>query len=169
MLIPSSLERSIAVRYMRGRKQTRFATLNTLIAAGGVAIGVMALIVVLGVMNGLRDDLRDRILVANPHLRVLTYGASLKMDSWREALETVRRHPEVVAAAPEVLSKSLIINSAGYPSAVDVVGFDPDTGRIAGNRITSRTEGWPVISMTRRSTPMPSPPVGGMPYSRART
>ena len=40
---------------------------------------------------------------------------------------------------------------------------------MAGNRITSRIEGCPVISMTRRSTPMPSPPVGGMPYSSART
>jgi len=131
MLIPSPLERAIAIRYMRGRKQTRFATLTTIIAVGGVAIGVMALIVVLGVMNGLRDDLRDRILVANPHLRVLTYGASLKMDSWREALETIRRDPEVIAAAPEVLTKSLILNSASYPSAVDVVGFDPDTGSMA--------------------------------------
>ncbi|HEX7024420.1 MAG TPA: FtsX-like permease family protein [Gemmatimonadales bacterium] len=128
MRLPTPLERSIAVRYMRGRKRTRFATLNTLIAVGGVAIGVMALIVVLGVMNGLRDDLRDRILVANPHLRILTYGASLRMDNWREALDTVRTYPGVVAAAPEVLTKSLILNSANYPAAVDVVGFDADTG-----------------------------------------
>ena len=42
------------------------ASLNTVISTGGVAVGVMALIVVLGVMNGLRDDLRERILVANP-------------------------------------------------------------------------------------------------------
>ena len=131
MLIPSALERAIAIRYMRGRKQTRFATLNTIIAVGGVAIGVMALIVVLGVMNGLRDDLRDRILVANPHLRVLTFGSSLKMDSWREALDSVRQHPEVIAAEREVLTKSIVTNSAEYPAAVDVVGFDPDTGRMA--------------------------------------
>ena len=138
MLIPSPLERSIALRYMRGRKRTRFATLNTIIAIGGVAIGVMALIVVLGVMNGLRDDLRDRILVGNPHLRVLTYGASLRMDNWREALDTVRSHPAVVAAAPEVLSKSLIINSANYPSALDVVGFNPDTGTMAVTTFTDK-------------------------------
>ncbi|HEV8198331.1 MAG TPA: hypothetical protein VGP87_16930, partial [Gemmatimonadales bacterium] len=85
--LPSPLERSIALRYMRGRKQSRFASLNTIIAIGGVAIGVMALVVVLGVMNGLRDDLRDRILVANPHLRILTYGPTLRIDSWRAALD----------------------------------------------------------------------------------
>jgi lipoprotein-releasing system permease protein len=149
MLIPSSLERAIAVRYMRGRKQTRFATLTTIIAVGGVAIGVMALIVVLGVMNGLRDDLRDRILVANPHLRVLTYGASLKMENWREALETVRRHPDVIAAAPEVLTKSLILNSASYPSAVDVVGFDPDTGSMAVTTLADKVTAGSLSFRTR--------------------
>ena len=42
-------------------------------------------------------------------------------------------------------------------------------GRISGNRITSRIDGLSVSSMTSRSMPMPSPPVGGMPYSSART
>jgi len=127
-MLPTSLERSIALRYLRGRKKSRFASLTTMIAVGGVAVGVSALIVVLGVMNGLRDDLRDRILVANPHLRILTYGASLRMDNWRAALDAVRKYPEVVAAAPEVLTKSLILNAAEYPAAVDVVGFARDTG-----------------------------------------
>ncbi len=130
-MFPTRLERSIALRYLKGRKKSRFASLTTMIAVGGVGVGVSALIVVLGVMNGLRDDLRDRILVANPHLRMLTYGASLRMDNWREALDTVRRHPEVVAAAPEVLTKSLILNAAEYPAAVDVVGFARDTGAMA--------------------------------------
>lgn len=128
---PSALERRIALRYLRGRKQSRFASLNTVIAVAGVTIGVIALIVVLGVMNGLRDDLRDRILVANPHLRILTYGASLRMDNWREALDLIRTDPDVVSAAPEVITKSLIVNHADYPAAVDVVGFDSDTGAVA--------------------------------------
>ncbi|NOT08442.1 MAG: FtsX-like permease family protein [Gemmatimonadales bacterium] len=139
--LPTPLERAIAYRYMRGRKQSRFASLNTVIAIGGVAIGVMALIVVLGVMNGLRDDLRDRILVANPHLRILTYGASLKMESWREALDTVRSHPEVVAAGPEVLTKSLILNQANYAAAADVVGFNPDTGQAAVTTLPEKVTG----------------------------
>lgn len=128
MRLPTPLERGIALRYLRGRKQSRLASLNTIISVGGVAIGVMALIVVLGVMNGLRDDLRDRILVANPHLRILTFGPSLRMDGWRGALDTIRADPSVMAAAPEVLTKSLVINQASYPAAVDVVGFDPDSG-----------------------------------------
>lgn len=133
-MLPTRLERAIALRYLRGRTKSRFASLTTWIAVGGVAIGVAALIVVLGVMNGLRDDLRDRILVANPHLRILTYGASLRMENWREALQTVRQDPRVVAAAPEVLTKSLILNPADYPAAVDVVGYAPEDG---GEAVTS--------------------------------
>ena len=83
-----------------------------MISTGGVAVGVTALIVVLGVMNGLRNDLRERILVANPHLRVLTFGAGLRMDDWRQALQVVRRQPGVVAAAPEVIRQAGITAGA---------------------------------------------------------
>lgn len=38
---------------------------------------------------------------------------------------------------------------------------------MVGNSSTSRMEVCPVSSMTSRSTPMPRPPVGGIPYSSA--
>src|SRR5260370_9131900 len=72
----------------------------------------MALVMVLGVMNGLQNDLRDKILVANPHLRVLTYGEGLRLDDWHRVLEQVRRTPGVAAAAPFVMTQALI--SAGH-------------------------------------------------------
>jgi lipoprotein-releasing system permease protein len=125
---PSPLEWHIASRYLRSRRSTRSASLNTVIATGGVAVGVMALIVVLGVMNGLRDDLRERILVASPHLRILTYGSGLRIDDWREALRTIRSDSEVVAAAPEVLTVSIVSAGKDYAEMVNVLGFDADTG-----------------------------------------
>jgi lipoprotein-releasing system permease protein len=99
------------------------------ISTGGVVVGVTALIVVLGVMNGLRNDLRERILVANPHLRILTYGAGLRVDDWRDAMAVVLKDPDVVAAAPEVITQSIITKGADYAEAINVLGFDPDTGR----------------------------------------
>src|SRR5262249_11438202 len=42
------------------------------------------------------------------------------------------------------------------------------SGRKSGNGMTSRIEAWLHSSMTSRSMPMPSPAVGGRPYSRAR-
>jgi len=124
---PTKLERRIAGRYLRSRRSS-WASLNTIIAIGGVAVGVMALIVVLGVMNGLRDDLRERILVANPHLRVLTFGAGLRLDEWRRVLAEVQKQPGVVAAAPEVISQAGISAGHDYGEGVNLLGFDPDTG-----------------------------------------
>ena len=125
---PSRLEWRIARRYLRSRRSSKAASLTTVISTGGVAVGVMALIVVLGVMNGLRNDLRQRILVANPHLRILTYGAGLRMDDWQKVLKIVREQPGVVAAAPEVISQAGITAGEDYGEGVNLVGFDSDTG-----------------------------------------
>jgi lipoprotein-releasing system permease protein len=128
---PTRLERDIAHRYMRSRRANGRVSLITAIATGGVAVGVAALIVVLGVMNGLRNDLRERILVANPHLRILTYGNGLRLDDWRQVMAMVKQDPGVLAAAPEVLSQSVISAGADYAEGVNVLGFDPDTGSMA--------------------------------------
>src|SRR3989442_11096076 len=109
---PSTLDLRVTLRYLRSRRSSSLLSLITVIAVGGVTVGVMALVVVLGVMNGLQADLRDKILVANPHLRVLTYGEGLRLDDWRKGLGQVRRTARVEAAAPFVLTQALI--SAGH-------------------------------------------------------
>ncbi len=128
---PSRLEWRIARRYLRSRHSGRVLSLSTAIAVGGVAVGVAALIVVLGVMNGLRNYLRERFLVVNPHLRMLTFGAGLRIDNWRPALELIRRDPDVVAAAPEVISQSIVTAGHAHAEAVNVLGYEPDTGSAA--------------------------------------
>ena len=125
---PSRLEWRIALRYLRSRRSSRAASLNTVISTGGVAVGVMALIVVLGVMNGLRNDLRERILIANPHLRILTFGAGLRLDDWQRVIAVVRKQPGVVAAAPEVISQAGITAGQDYGEGVNLLGFETDTG-----------------------------------------
>ena len=112
----------IAGRYLRSRRASRFVSLITLIAVSGVALGVMALIVVIGVMSGLQKDLREKILIANPHLRVLTYGEGLRIDAWAKVLATVQRDPSVVAAAPFVLSQGLLSSGHDYAEGVEIVG-----------------------------------------------
>jgi lipoprotein-releasing system permease protein len=116
------------MRYLRGQRGTRNASLQTVIAIGSITLGVTALIIVLGVMNGLRNDLRDRILVASPHLRVQTHGTTLRIDDWRAQLKLIRDDPEVVAAAPEVSAQSLVQNAAGFPEGVIVSGLEPGVG-----------------------------------------
>jgi lipoprotein-releasing system permease protein len=121
----------IAGRYLRSRRASRFVSLITFIATAGVSLGVCALIVVTGVMSGLQKDLREKILLANPHVRVLTYGEGLRVDGWRTALERVKQQPGVVAAAPFVLSQGLVSAAHDYAEGVAVIGIEPDTGHMA--------------------------------------
>ncbi len=125
------LERKIAGRYLRSRRSSRLVSLITLIATAGVAVGVTALIVVMGVMNGLQNELREKILIASPHLRILTWGSGLRVDNWRDALEVIRAHPDVEAAAPFVITQALVRAGADYTEGVRVLGIDADTGAIA--------------------------------------
>jgi lipoprotein-releasing system permease protein len=125
---PTALERRIALRYLRGQRGTRNASLQTVIAIGSITLGVTALIVVLGVMNGLRNDLRDRILVASPHLRVQTYGRSLRVADWQTQIKRIRGDPDVVAAAPEVSVQSLVLNSENFSEGVIVSGLEIGEG-----------------------------------------
>src|SRR6266498_2015298 len=125
---PAALDLRITLRYLRSRRSSRLLSLITVIAVGGVTVGVMALVIVLGVMNGLQADLRDKILVANPHLRVLTYGEGLRLDDWRRVQDSVRRMPGVEAVAPFVLSQGLVSAGHDYAEGVYVMGVEPDTG-----------------------------------------
>ncbi len=125
---PSPLDLRVAMRYLRSRRSSRLLSLITVIAVGGVTIGVMALVIVLGVMNGMQNDLREKILVVNPHLRVLTYGEGLRLDDWADVLAKVRRSPGVDAAAPFVMSQGLISAGHDYAEGVMVIGVEADTG-----------------------------------------
>src|SRR5688572_28237187 len=105
-----SLEWYIARRYLSSRKGPRFLSLITLIAMGGVFVGVMALIVVTAVMSGLQRDLRDKILGTNPHIWVTTFGDNLRLEEWGDLTERVRGVEGVVAAAPFVNIQVGLVN-----------------------------------------------------------
>jgi len=67
----SRLELGIAWRYLRSRRGSKLLSLISVIAIGGVVVGVSALIVIMGVMTGLQNDLREKILIGSPDIRVL--------------------------------------------------------------------------------------------------
>jgi len=80
---------------------------------------------------------------------------------------------EIAAAVPGVISVMATADPCRLASAWTPAAkvAPPESGsrrRINGNRMTSRIDGLPVNSMTRRSMPTPSPPAGGMPNSSAR-
>ncbi|MDE3173380.1 MAG: ABC transporter permease, partial [Gemmatimonadota bacterium] len=119
------LELAIAWRYLRSRRGSRLLSLISVIAMGGVIVGVSALILINGVMTGLQTDLRNKILLGSPDLRVLTYGDDLTMARWDTVLPIVQRQPGVVAAAPFVLVQGIMTGGHQYADGVMVMGIVP--------------------------------------------
>jgi lipoprotein-releasing system permease protein len=121
------LELSIAWRYLRSRRGSRLLSLISLIAIGGVTVAVSALIVIMGVMSGLQNDLREKILIGSPDIRVITYGEDMVMTDWPSVLKKVAAQRGVMAAGPFVSTQALI--QAGrhkYMEGVFVEGLPPD-------------------------------------------
>lgn len=117
---------SIAWRYLRSRRGSKLLSLISVIAIGGVVIGVSTLIVIMGVMTGLQNDLRDKILIGSPDLRVLNYGSDMVLKDWQPVIQKVRQHPGVVAAAPFVLTKALVGAGHKYSEGAFVMGIIPE-------------------------------------------
>jgi lipoprotein-releasing system permease protein len=125
------LELGIAWRYMRSRRGSRLLSLISVIAITGVIVGVGALIVIMAVMNGLQQDLRDKILVGSPDVRVVTWSRDMTMPDWRTTMDSIRNIPGVEAVAPVVLTKALVTRTDGPPEPAQVVGIDPEVPGVA--------------------------------------
>src|SRR5512147_3227737 len=123
----SSLELSIAWRYLRSRRGSKLLSFISVIAIVGVVVGVSALIVVMGVMNGLQRDLREKILIGSPDIRVLSFGADMRIDDWQSVLKKVQAEPGVVASGPFVMTQCLVNAGHSYMEGGYVVGLPPQT------------------------------------------
>jgi lipoprotein-releasing system permease protein len=111
-------------------------SLITLIAVGGVTVGVMALIVVIGVMTGLQNDLQQKILGAAPHGMVLEVGEEVRMEDWRSVLETVRADEAVTSAAPFVYTEvGLNAGDASYSEGAVLRAVPHDSAGLSVTRV----------------------------------
>ncbi len=135
------LELSIAWRYLRSRSASRLLNFISVISIIGVLVGVSALIVIISVMNGLQNDLREKILVASPDIRVLTFGDALVLSDWRSVLADVKAQQGVAAAAPFVLTQGLATVRGDYVEGVMIVGIEPaspNAAQVTGIRASAR-------------------------------
>src|SRR5215212_7339853 len=122
-----SLEMAIAWRYLRSRRGSKLLSFISVIAIGGVIVGVSALIVVMGVMNGLQRDLREKILIGSPDIRVLSYGDDLKIADWKGLLGRVKKEPGVVAVSPFVLTQGILSAGHQYTEGAYLAGIEPQS------------------------------------------
>ncbi|MCH8157140.1 MAG: lipoprotein-releasing ABC transporter permease subunit [Nitrospinae bacterium] len=118
-----SYELFVSIRHLRARKSQKFISLNTWISMAGVALGVMALIVVIAVMSGFGKDLRDKILGTNSHVVVTNINRDM-LEDYENVIQQVEGVEGVTAAAPFIMNHVMLIHGDSV-SGIVVRGVDP--------------------------------------------
>jgi lipoprotein-releasing system permease protein len=116
------LEIFIGLRYTRAKRRNHFISFISMISMLGIALGVMALIVVLSVMNGFEKELRGRILGMVSHVTITSFRGPLQ--EWQELREETLQNPQVVGAAPYTESEAMMSNLSSVSGAL-IRGIDP--------------------------------------------
>lgn len=121
-----SLPLFIGLRYIRAKKRNRFISIISAISFLGISLGVAVLITVMSVMNGFDDQIKSRILMMVPPLKVHQMGG--KLENWQGLSKSIEsKVPQVKSAAPLIESQGLLSANHGASTTafVQVQGIEP--------------------------------------------
>jgi lipoprotein-releasing system permease protein len=93
-------EAYVGLRYIRARRRNHFISFISITSLAGIAVGVMALITVMSVMNGFEQELRNRILGMVSHATITSYGN--RLEQWERVRDLSLADPRVLGAAPYI-------------------------------------------------------------------
>jgi lipoprotein-releasing system permease protein len=96
----------VGLRYTRAKRRNHFISFISMTSMVGIALGVMALIAVLSVMNGFQEELRTRILGVASHLQIT--GADNSLSDWPKLAASLQGAPHVIASAPYIMAQGLL-------------------------------------------------------------
>ena len=134
----------VALRYLFARRKQAFIYIISAMSVLGVAIGVAALVVVLGVYNGFTTDIRDKILGANAHIIVsgplaaltappsdadfekMRGGEAPELSGMAAVLRRINATPGVVGSTPFLYAEGMLSSPRGVKGVV-LRGIDPKT------------------------------------------
>ena len=119
-----SYELFIGLRYLKAKRKQTFVSLITLISIAGVMVGVTALIVVIAVMNGFKEDLRDKILGVTSHVVISRFDGNI--SKYQEVKAKVEEVSGVNAATPFIYTQVMISSRKAISGAV-LRGIEPQT------------------------------------------
>ncbi|WP_298432810.1 lipoprotein-releasing ABC transporter permease subunit [Geobacter sp.] len=128
----------IGLRYLKAKRKSTFISIITFISTAGVTLGVMALIIVLAVMTGFEEDLKDKILGTNAHIVVLKSGGMI--EQYDRLLAQLGKVQGVVAETPFIYSQ-VMLSSGNNVSGVVLRGIDTRTDPLVTNLSRSLVEG----------------------------
>lgn len=112
----------VGLRYLAARKGSRFVSWFSFASILGMAVSVLAMVVVLSVMNGFEGEMRGRILHAIPHGQVIQPGG---IADWRALAATLQQDAPVIAASPQDRARVLLASN-GRVRGGELFGVDPD-------------------------------------------
>lgn len=115
-------ESFVTFRYLLRQRKYSFLSLTTLISIAGVAVGVMALIVVIAVMSGFDSDLKERITGTNAHLLIQSIGG---MEDPQSVSDTLASFEEITGSAPFVHGQAMV-KVEKWVHGVLLRGIDPE-------------------------------------------
>ena len=113
-MLPFELQ--IGLRYTHAKRSNHFISFISIVSMAGIALGVMALIVVLSVMNGFQEELRARILGVAAHLEIS--GPGDRLPDWGGVLMQAKQNPAVVSGAPYVNAQGMLANGGNVRGAI---------------------------------------------------
>jgi lipoprotein-releasing system permease protein len=115
-------ETAIALRYLRSKRKDKFISFTTWIAVVGIAIGVMALILVIAVMTGFQDEIRERILGVNPHILIVNIAGDMRNPE--SVVEVLKKTDGVSGVMPFTTFQGMAQSGRQVAGAV-VKGMNP--------------------------------------------
>ena len=111
----------VGARYTRAKRRNHYISFISLTSMIGLALGVLAMIVVLSVMNGFQKEMSSRILGMVPHA---TLSADRPLDDWQAVAATAMQHKQVTGAVPFAELEGMF-SYKGNMQPVQINGIDP--------------------------------------------
>jgi len=118
----SPFELFVGLRYTRAKRRNHFISFISGISMLGIALGIIALVVVLSVMNGFHKEVRERILGMASHAVITSVHGGL--DDWHQVMDQAKANPEVVGSAPFVETQAMLVLGSSVQGVI-VRGVDP--------------------------------------------
>ncbi len=112
-----NFELLIATRYLKSKKKYALISLVSIISIIGIAVGVSALIISLGLMTGFQEDIQHKILGATAHILIYPAESNLLYD-WEEIIKKIEKNKGIISTMPVIYEKGLI---SGFASTEGVV------------------------------------------------
>jgi len=116
-----NFETFLALKYIKSsRGKEKFISFSSLMSVLGIIIGVAALIIVMGVMNGFDNELERKIVDITPHVLIKNSSGVFPLD--KKLIEKIESFKGVKLVYPVLITQGMV-SANGFSSGVVINGL----------------------------------------------